>query len=97
MDFDTRNANKMASRTVIRTHYGDSKRKHLTVISSSQLVVERLDNLPRFIFQDFSPIPSAAENTIPSQRDSTIEQIHRLEGLIAYAEEQKDWDEVERV
>ena len=25
------------------------------------------------------------------QRDNTIEQIHRLEGLIAYAEEQKDW------
>ena len=31
------------------------------------------------------------------QRDNTIEQIHRLEGLIAYAEEQKDWDEVERL
>jgi len=29
------------------------------------------------------------------QRDNTIEQIHRLEGLIAYAEGQKDWDEVE--
>ena len=28
------------------------------------------------------------------QRDNDIEQIHRLEGLIAYAEEQKDWDEV---
>ena len=27
------------------------------------------------------------------QRDNTIEQIHRLEGLITYAEEQKDWDE----
>ena len=28
------------------------------------------------------------------QRDDNIEQIHRLEGLIAYAEEQKDWNEV---
>ena len=24
-----------------------------------------------------------------------IEQIHRLEGLMAYAEQQKDWDELE--
>lgn len=31
------------------------------------------------------------------QKDNTIEQIHRLEGLIAYAEEKKDWDEVERL
>ena len=31
------------------------------------------------------------------QRDNYIEQIHRLEGLIAFAEEQKDWDEVERL
>ena len=31
------------------------------------------------------------------QRDNTIDQIHRLEGLIAYAEEQKDWDELERL
>ena len=31
------------------------------------------------------------------QRDNTIEQIHRLEGLIACAEAQKDWDEVERL
>lgn len=31
------------------------------------------------------------------QRDNDIEQIHRLEGLIAYAEEQKDWVEVERL
>ena len=31
------------------------------------------------------------------QRDNNIDQIHRLEGLIAYAEEQKDWDEVERL
>ncbi len=31
------------------------------------------------------------------QKDNDIEQIHRLEGLIAYAEEQKDWDEVERL
>ena len=29
------------------------------------------------------------------QRDNNIEQIHRLEGLIAFAEQQKDWDEVE--
>ena len=28
---------------------------------------------------------------------NNIEQIHRLEGLIAYAEKQKDWDEVERI
>lgn len=31
------------------------------------------------------------------QRDNNIDQIHRLEGLIAYAEEQKDWDELERL
>ena len=31
------------------------------------------------------------------QKDNTIEQIHLLEGLSAYAEEQKDWDEVERL
>ena len=31
------------------------------------------------------------------QRDDYIEQIHRLEGLMAYAEQQKDWDELERL
>ena len=31
------------------------------------------------------------------QRDDYIDQIRRLEGLIAYAEEQKDWDELERL
>ena len=31
------------------------------------------------------------------QQDDHIEQIHRLEGLIAYAEQQKDWDELERL
>ena len=31
------------------------------------------------------------------QRDNTIEQIHRLEGLIAYAEEKKDLEELERL
>ena len=31
------------------------------------------------------------------QRDDNIDQIHRLEGLIAYAEEKKDWDELERL
>ena len=31
------------------------------------------------------------------QRDNYIKQIHRLEGLIAYAEEQKDWEELERL
>ncbi len=31
------------------------------------------------------------------QRDNNIDQIHRLEGLIAYAEEQKDWDGLERL
>ena len=31
------------------------------------------------------------------QRDNTIEQIHRLEGLIAYAEEKKNWEELERL
>ncbi len=31
------------------------------------------------------------------QRDNYIDQIQRLEGLIAYAEEQKDWNEVERL
>lgn len=30
------------------------------------------------------------------QRDNLIEQIHRLEGLIAVAEQQKDWAELER-
>ena len=30
------------------------------------------------------------------QRDNNIEQIHRREGLIAFAEQQKDWDEKER-
>jgi len=29
------------------------------------------------------------------QQDDYIEQIHRLEGLMAYAEKQKDWDELE--
>ena len=29
------------------------------------------------------------------QQDDYIEQIHRLEGLMAYAEQQKDWDELE--
>ena len=31
---------------------------------------------------------------MPQQNDY-IEQIHRLEGLMAYAEQQKDWDELE--
>ena len=31
------------------------------------------------------------------QRDKYIEQIRRLEGLIAYAEEQQDWEELERL
>ena len=31
------------------------------------------------------------------QQDNYIEQIHRLEGLMAYAELQKDWDELERL
>ena len=31
------------------------------------------------------------------QRDNFIEQIHRLEGLIAVAEQQKDCDELERL
>ena len=31
------------------------------------------------------------------QRDNSIEQIHRLEGLIAYAEAHQDWDELERL
>ena len=30
-------------------------------------------------------------------QDNYIEQIHRLEGLMAYAEAQKDWDELERL
>ena len=32
-----------------------------------------------------------------AQRDNTIEQIHRFEGLIAYAEEKKNWEELERL
>ena len=31
------------------------------------------------------------------QRDNLIEQIRRHEGLIAVAEQQKDWDELERL
>ncbi len=31
------------------------------------------------------------------QRDNYIEQIRRLEGLIAYAEEQQDWEDLERL
>ena len=31
------------------------------------------------------------------QRDNDIEQIHRLEGLMAYAEAHQDWDELERL
>ena len=31
------------------------------------------------------------------QRDNYIEQIRRPEGLIAYAEEQQDWEELERL
>ncbi len=31
------------------------------------------------------------------QQDDYIEQIHRLEGLMAYAEQQKDWNELERL
>lgn len=31
------------------------------------------------------------------QQDNHIQQIHRLEGLMAYAEQQKDWDELERL
>lgn len=31
------------------------------------------------------------------QKDDYIEQIHRLEGLMAYAEQQKDWDVLERL
>ena len=31
------------------------------------------------------------------QKDDYIEQIHRLEGLMAYAEQQNDWDELERL
>ena len=38
---------------------------YLTVISSSQRVEARLESFGRFIFHDFSPIPSEAENTLP--------------------------------
>ena len=31
------------------------------------------------------------------QQNNYIEQIHRIEGLMAYAEQQKDWDELERL
>jgi hypothetical protein len=31
------------------------------------------------------------------QKDDYIEQIHRLEGLIAVAEQQKNWAELERL
>ncbi len=31
------------------------------------------------------------------QRDDYIEQLHRLEGLMAVAEQQKDWAELEQL
>ena len=31
------------------------------------------------------------------QRDNYIEQIQRLEGLMAYAEAHQDWEELERL
>ena len=31
------------------------------------------------------------------QRDNYIDQIQRLEGLIAYAEQQQDWEELKRL
>ena len=31
------------------------------------------------------------------QRDNYVDQIQRLEGLMAYAEQQQDWDELERL
>ena len=31
------------------------------------------------------------------QQDDYIEQIHRLDGLMAYAEAHEDWDELERL
>lgn len=31
------------------------------------------------------------------QKDDYIEQIHRLEGLMAVAEQQQDWDELEQL
>ena len=31
------------------------------------------------------------------QQDNYIEQIHRLEGLMAYAEAHGDWEELERL
>ena len=31
------------------------------------------------------------------QLDNYIEQIHRLEGLMAYAEAHEDWNELERL
>ena len=36
-----------------------------TVSSSSQRVVARFESFDRFIFHDFSPMPSDAENTLP--------------------------------
>ena len=36
-------------------------------------------------------------NMAMPQQDNYIEQIHRIEGLMAYAEQQKDWDELERL
>ena len=31
------------------------------------------------------------------QRDNYVEQMHRLEGLMAYAEAHGDWEELERL
>ena len=38
---------------------------HRTTISSSQRVEARFESFDRFIFHDFSPMPSEAEKTLP--------------------------------
>ena len=42
-----------------------SRCHHFTTINSSQRVEERFESFVRFIFHDFSPMPSDAENTFP--------------------------------
>ena len=53
--------------------------------------------IPRHLLDGVGKGEKRGDPMAMPQRDNYIEQIHRLEGLIAFAEEQKDWDEVERL
>lgn len=50
----------------------------------------KINDAPTFVFVFRNDDRDAA-------RFLYLSQIHRLEGLIAYAAEQKDWDELERL